>query len=267
MKIWIFITLTCFSMASWASTSPAGDPPVVDYSAIANSDNPYDFIGQYHNEGLDAVASSGAFPCMDPVDRYLAYVRFLQQRYPEITYSYEAMGQLFDEVTDMAALSPEKAVKRLVSTGRISSDMSGHLQSIYQALFDHGSQEHTPEMLAAAIIRIENELIAKYNPEFDQPREEGELALVLANAAITRYSYAYWYAVEKDPKNGWNVILDGGCGTTDPVAERGGRFWKKLKQAWTDTVAFFTSDCDYSLIVELVCRLSSAGSASASCCK
>jgi len=264
------LTFTLFALTlllATASPVKAGDPPGGKYASVAHSENPYDFIGKFHNDGLEYVRSSGGFPCTDPVERYAQYLQFVQQHYPEVSMSYEAMGKLFDETTPLTAMTPEKAVQTLVDQGRISERMAPALLQIYQALFDHGSSQNDPAMLAADIRLIEKSLLLGDGSEFDDPGKENELALILASGALVRYSYAYWYNVDRETANGWNVILDGGCGNDDIVYERGGGFWKKLKKAWTDTVAFFSGECDQDLINELICRVVNAGAASASCCK
>lgn len=243
-----------------------GNDRAVQYKLISNADNPYDFIGLYHNEGLDAVKNTAGFPCLDPVVRYTHYVKYLQSRYPEIEISYEDMGRTFDESAMLVDLSPDEAVDLFKDRGLISADMSPYLLRIYRALFSHGEAGSTPEQLAEEVKRIENELIDQYRLEFDAPDQESSLALILSGSAIVRYSYAYWYAVDQDAENGWNVILDGGCTNDDPPIQEKGGFWKKLRRAWQDASAFFRSDCDMPFLEEIFCRLGAAGTASSACC-
>ena len=273
MKNWIFTCYLLFGLFTISfANALTGNPP--DIAAISNPQNPYDKFGLLHNQGLDAIKSLPGFPCVDPVDRYQAYMDFVKSKYPEVNYSYEKMGRLFDETSQFTQMTPDAVVAELVKRGRISDAVAPYLQQMYSTLHSYGSEHQSPEALAEELISLENQLMATIDAEFDQPSTENEVSLILANSAIARYSYAYWYAVDTNENDGWNTILDGGCGPRSgddiddgEIQGKGGKFWKKLVKIWTDTVAFLSNDCDGDFVPELICRFANAGAASASCCK
>ena len=272
-----FLTVFLITMLSGQPTTEIKDQPQDRFEAIANPDNPYDYAGAFHNEGLEVIENMDNFPCVSELERYSRYMQFVQSRYPEVTYSYEQMGRLFDTAIPIVDMAPGEVVTLWIENEVVSPQLGAHLRDLYQTLMDYGTRDSSPEATANAIIDFEQRIMSSNGPEFDDPNTEREIALLLTNSAIARYSYAYWYDVGHDPENAWNVILNGGCGTSGGngngsgsgnddggTAESG--FWKWLKKAWADTSTFFSSDCSGGMVVELVCRIANAGSASSSCC-
>lgn len=266
-----FLTVFLISILSGQTSTEIKDQPQDRFEAVANPDNPYDFAGAFHNEGLEVIENMDNFPCVSELERYSRYMQFVQSRYPDVTYSYEQMGRLFDATTPLIDMAPGEVVNLWIENEVVTSQLGNHLRELYQTLMDYGTRDSSPESMASAIIEFEQRIMSLYSPEFDDPSVDREISLLLANSAIARYSYAYWYDVGHDSENAWNVILNGGCGVTGGngndgggTAERG--FWKWLRKAWADTSAFFSSDCSGDMFIELLCRISNAGSASSSCC-
>jgi hypothetical protein len=263
-----FLSVFLITMLGGQPASVLKDQPEDRFEAVANPDNPYDYVGAFHNEGLEVIENMEHFPCVSELERYSRYMQFVQSRYPDVTYSYEQMGQLFDATTPLVDMAPGEVVNVWIENEVVTSQLGSLLRELYQTLMDYGTRGSSPESTANAIIEFEQKVMTSHGPEFDDPNTEREIALLLTNSAIARYSYAYWYDVGHDPANEWNVILNGGCGVTGGngggTAERG--FGKWLKKAWADTSAFFSSKCSGNIVVELICRFSSAGSASSACC-
>lgn len=270
MKAWIITVSTCiaFTMMSVLLKSDHGAPG--EPKAYANPANPYEFVGVYHNEGLDAIQNSPRFPCVDPVQRFEIFSEYLKAKYPDLEPSYTDFGSVLDFATDYVDLTPEDAIARLTAQGLVSSAVAPKVHRMLELLWLHTEAGSTPVAFAKEMIKMESELLDRNIAEYNALQEETETALLLASSALARYSYAYWYEAASTETNGWNIVLDGGCGNNNPndgVWAKGGKnFLKRLRQAFVDTISFFNNDCDSRGLIQFLCRLYNAGTASATCC-
>ena len=167
----------------------------VEYLASAESfQNPYDSIGQYHNQILQAfidqyeVDEISADLCVSVVDSFLEEIGW---------------GSLTDEqaqdLNDLAVFFENHTAEQIDSMNLALMEAEGYSQafrSYYQAVGDAflGMEE---DLIISALLDTEQEILN------DEGLSEEERDILLMNTSVARYSTIYWATVSNDPDSPW----------------------------------------------------------------
>ena len=177
---------TTLTPNAWAAGSKGGIQPT-------NPENPWDYIGQLHNQALDNIATDLVAHTPDPNPTQVSMSIWKEA----VRISEDKIGDLdigafpFDSLADAA-------------TGR-GVDLSGldEEQQSYasQVLEIAGSPDYGPQEKIAALIQLEGEVAERLDSKRAFP--------ILASSAVGRYSTAYWHSQDAETSP-WNLYPDTG---------------------------------------------------------
>ena len=167
----------------------------VEYLASAASfQNPYDSIGQYHNQILQAfidqyeVDEISADLCVSVVDSFME----------EIGWDFLTVEQV-QQLNDLAVFFENHTAEQIDSINLALIEAEGYSQAFrnyYQAVGD-AFLEMEEDLIISALLDTEQEI---FN---DEGLSEEERNILLMNTSVARYSTVYWAAVSNDPDSPW----------------------------------------------------------------
>lgn len=184
------------SSVEW-STSLDGSP---------KSLNRYDYLGELHNKGLDAIAASPGFP--DQITAVEMYATVTDLIAPESALPFDVANAEGIEIVD----APREKIESLYEAGAISLQVKKGLTHIFDAVeASKDAGEAVTRLLANESVLLKDKSLSK-----------DDRNLLLISSAVAKYSAAYWQAAADDvtnpwhpgalAKKWWNVLADvGGC--------------------------------------------------------
>jgi hypothetical protein len=166
----------------------------IDHSALAVSfQNPYDSIGQYHNQILDAFISRydvdemSAEVCASVIDS------FLNQKWGPLT---EEQAQQLDDLTVLFESHSAEQIDSINVALMEAEGSSAAFKSYYHEIGDAflGMQK---DVIISELVDIEQRISS------DEALSEEEQVILLVSTSVARYSTAYWAAVAGNPSSPW----------------------------------------------------------------
>ncbi len=212
-----------YSHVKWnfRSTQSNKAPITVDFS---NPDNPFDYVGALHNQGLDYF-----------IDNYQGYPALIKVKNGQKEFSLHEMWKIIgnfgrdNNIQGLRQLTLNPHFRNTMNqeivnnfpnlATQLSPLAYNYLQSILQSMpKTDSSYTHTigsttvassvgPCPIKIMICKdytrnIENQILNDVNLSSD------ERAILLMSASVARHSYAYWTAVWMDSNDKWWKILN-----------------------------------------------------------
>lgn len=175
-----------------------------DFSSIemSNTNNPYDYIGEQHNQALDYFINNignNFSPNMDKMDIVNSMDAFLKETSPNSTYTefYLDNESFFADYH-----SAENKTAFFLSRGLINSLQASYLDTLDEIRFDD-----TFEYLSIAYINkvISDTKILEGNILEDSNFSDVEKRILLIATSVQRYSIIYWGNQVVDVNNPWGL--------------------------------------------------------------
>jgi hypothetical protein len=207
------------------------DTKMPEYKVMPRPDNPYDFIGKLHNEGLDYIAKTRNLKELNAKDINNAVNEFLVRRIPNYTeFSYEEMKQHLENTDIFAAqlymekIRMEEVLRGYHDAGRILDKLTYLFKNIYV----HENWV-SPEDFSHRIADMEAEVISwkKHN----NPAETSTMniySVTLATLSVAKHSYEYWYNAEFNPNHPWYPEVKARSGNGDDKPGFFKRVWNAI---------------------------------------
>ncbi len=178
--------------------------------------NPYDFVGQRHNQFLNYLAATTNVGKLTTLDIFMASNEFSQ--------TFLGQQDTLDLNETIVHLEgTENYVNNLLhKNGSYGIFLSNPLLISIMDEFTHAlrlmmsdSSLMLPDVFFSFINNLENQVLAEgmhTNPKEDIINEHAQ---VLSALAIARYSYDYWYDVISDSSNPWHYYVNNGTKETN----------------------------------------------------
>jgi|GEM_PF-2176650 len=209
-------------------------------SLVVNNTNPFNYLGQLHNDALDVVGSDPNFSRLRDPD-----VHAIIQDYINATLSLR-LNEPYDSVISSAVEYANYGLDvtlnlpaDLEAVGTISSDVKSNLLALYDAVgiskpmnqINTLNDLKTPADAVTAVQALEADIITRYgNPTsttidrtIDLRTNDGKATYLLIACAIAKYSYHYWHEVLNNSSSSWYVVF------ADSTSNKGTSF---LTKAW-----------------------------------
>jgi hypothetical protein len=158
------------------------------------SENPYNFIGELHNEVLDQIKASPGFPNVSPETKYSIATELVDQRFRLLTREHKPFldfNSIYALRNDLMSKSsdPNTIIGELYNAGTITAKQKDAYEHIMNTMQNAQTQEQRMTML----ISYENSIINRNDIS------SGEKRMILSTISIAKSSSTYW----ADPNNGW----------------------------------------------------------------
>ena len=181
---------------------------LTSYPAFVNGENPYDFVGQLHNNALDYIAASCNMTTLNGEAINNAVNDFMQNHFTNYNpSSYTKFMQHVEEADELTA----ELYTGITSLENIlmecDADDAGNILDRLTQLFrdaDASNVVISPNSFRNQVAVLESEVIGwnkHSNPE--QTLEMNIYSATLATLSIAKYSYEYWYHAEMDLEHPW----------------------------------------------------------------
>jgi hypothetical protein len=234
-------------------------PPDVPGSdlIVIHTTNPFEELGAAHNKALDFVASRLGFPHLSPMQTFEAVHQFLNKQYPSPARSIAELN-ISKKQNDLLFAAGANAPRLLLQLNKISPQGKLLLDELYALVFTNNSNfsPMNPE-LNTKVAGFEDRVYRTFGRPSSNLNSNTEIALILASAAIARYSYSYWYNAFYNANNPWHVVF-----YEDHSADHR-PFPQWLKTVWADICGFLGTDRDENGNLNLNNAVNNAGERSA----
>jgi len=231
-SIFLFTSIIISSCKKNTDNTPVtGSPDQNDRarksSITVNSTNPFNYIGQLHNDALDVVGSNPNFSRLRDGDVHEIIEAFINNQLNiELDEPYDSVISSAVEYANYGLAVTLNLPSDLAAVGTISSDVKSNLLALYDAVSISTPAEEivtindlrSPADAISAVQDLEASIIHRYgNPTstsitrtIDLRTNDGKATYLLIACAIAKYSYYYWYEVMNDTRSPWYVVFDDG---------------------------------------------------------
>jgi hypothetical protein len=220
--------------------------------------NPFENLGIQHNQALEYVTHAPGFPDLTNQQLYDAVYPFTSAYYhhPKMSHSeYQDFRARIDQMVG-AVNSPSSL---LLKAGKISLGLKSLMDEFYQVLapFGNSTVPMSSDNLNAKVLSFEQSVVARFGMPSANLNNNTDIAAILANAAVARHSYSYWYDAYMNSSNPWYPLVNLADINQRPNWRRA---WNIVK---ADVVGFFNSTCLSPLSINLGCSIENSIDASA----
>ncbi len=209
-------------------------------SAISTS-NPFDYLGELHNEALDNITAEVNFPSTTNEVKFNIIKQTNQVEFGQYSGidEYADVSSFIDSLYSNDTYLRELPTK-LYSSGLITSDTKILLDDILNLLFER-TEEMSPNQFVSAVNSIESDIITTYGMpsntilgELNMQIDADISKYLLITCAIAKSSYAYWYNASLDASNPWHTIVS----ENPNQSGKEKKFWEWLKRTGKDIGGF-----------------------------
>ncbi|NLJ83081.1 MAG: hypothetical protein GX330_08155 [Bacteroidales bacterium] len=183
-----------------------------DNVIIMGRPNPYNFVGQLHNDALDYIAATCDLEELSGQDINNAVNNFLQSNFINyVPVSYTKFKQHLDEADELAAALYTSSMSFESILSECNAEDVGNILDRLTELFrniDASNGIILPNNFENEVIILENEVISlnkHNNPE--ETLEMNIYSAALATLSIAKYSYEYWYNAKMEPEHPWYSLV------------------------------------------------------------
>ncbi|MFK8103781.1 MAG: hypothetical protein AB8G15_14700 [Saprospiraceae bacterium] len=231
----VLLLTSCSKEAPLQPQKAANDPiPLANEEVelcFANPNNPYEYVGEQHNLGLDRIAETPGFENLSIEEAHAIAAETV-----EANLGVDE-GVPFQDLTDAYEFTNSEepfleVAQSLASDGTISDEAYSKLLEMNQILDD----SEDPVSFGEKMIDFENEVMN--NGSFTAE----ELEIILGAASIARHSTCYWMTAALNADNPWNVHLGLDSNGLNGGADARWGWWKKVKRFFKRVIKWVKAD-------------------------
>lgn len=198
---------------SCSKLQPTKSVPQTLPNTFTFTSNPFDYLGELHNDALYSVGLHSSFPELTPEQRFTVINNTnVSELGSEFSLSFSDIGYGNAYVSYS---SDYNMPQTLYSNGTISEEIRNYLYDIYEALgvtSDPTSSSATVSDAFEAMAIVEESIYNRYGEPstdliLDLEDEAGISAYLLMTCAIAKHSYSFWYDAHTISTHPWYSIL------------------------------------------------------------
>ena len=204
--------------------------------------NPYNFVGELHNEGLNYIVQNCDFMNLTDTTIYDAVNSFVKERFGiSSDVKYEDITEMNLVVPDNVAslLLGEKSAISFIQKEELAIVMDSVI-AILRTMLEENKLMN-PNEFSEKIMLLENVVLKMecHNPTPTITSVVNEYDAILSALAIYKYSYSYWYEVANNENHLWNLFSSKSLRTKKPCEflEKVGNFFKEAAEVVIKVVA------------------------------
>ena len=192
----------------------------VDTQSIKSTmTNPYNFVGELHNEGLNYIVQNCDLMNLTDTAIYGAVNSFMKERFGiSSDVKYEDITEMNLVVPDNVAslLLGEKSAISFIQKEELAIVMDSVI-AILRTMLEENKLMN-PNEFSEKIMFLENVVLKMecHNPTPTITSVANEYDAILSALAIYKYSYSYWYEVANNETHLWNLFLSKSLQTKKP---------------------------------------------------
>ncbi len=231
MKNTFKFSFSIFCLAIFLLSSCSKDAPIQPQKDLApapllsedmqvcfdNPNNPYEYVGQQHNLGLDAIAATPGFENLTEEEAHNIATQSIEQNMGmDLDLNYEEVAVIYEDMTQEQPLVV--STQMLLDDDVISVNAYNKLLELQEII----DMSEGPEQLGNAIINLENDILQ------DDSFSEIDLKTVLGSTSMARHSFCYWMTASMDTASPWYAFVgEDANGLKGSVEARWG-WWKRI---------------------------------------
>ena len=192
----------------------------VDTQSIKSTmTNPYNFVGELHNEGLNYIVQNCDLMNLTDTAIYGAVNSFMKERFGiSSDVKYEDITEMNLVVPDNVAslLLGEKSAISFIQKEELAIVMDSVI-AILRTMLEENKLMN-PNEFSEKIMLLENVVLKMecHNPTPTITSVLNEYDAILSALAIYKYSYSYWYEVVNNENHLWNLFSSKSLQTKKP---------------------------------------------------
>jgi hypothetical protein len=181
---------------------------IVNNARAGKYTNPFESLGIEHNQALEFVTHASGFPNLSNQQLYDAVSPFTAALHHNPKMS-PAEYQDFRTRIDKMVESSNNPASLLLKEGKISLEMKNLMDEFYHILEPFGKSlaPLSPNELNAKVLAFEQSTVARFGMPSADLNHNTIIAAILADAAVARHSYAFWYDAYTNSSNPWHPLL------------------------------------------------------------